>query len=271
MSAFSWLRLERFPKSVTRFSDKKRDNSKKPRATPVSLRSGMALGLLGAFLLPVTSLFSATAATIERLEVGRNDLAVFAMNGRIAGGETITLQREIAQLPPDMPVAIVLNSPGGNLSESIKLGEFFYRAKIPTFVMGFGGYCLSACSVAFLGGRDRATGKPARFKMTEGSLGFHQFHQIRKPEDQKKTFKKADMEAQYKYTRATVFSLITYLKEIHEDISKLHLMLKAPTESMQMISNEEAIALGINIMKEDAPDFIAASNIQERVKAQSSR
>ncbi len=43
--------LERFPKSVARFSDKKRDNLKKTRATPHPLRLGMALSKLarGAF------------------------------------------------------------------------------------------------------------------------------------------------------------------------------------------------------------------------------
>ena len=185
----------------------------------------------------------------------------------MVGGETIALQREIAQLPPNTPVAVVLNSPGRELDEGIKLGEFFYRAKIPTFVMGFGGYCLQRLLDCFPRRARPPTGKPARFKMAEGTRASTNFEQIRRAEDQKKTFKKADMEAQYKYTRATVFSLITYLREIHEDMSKLHLMLKAPTQSMQILSNEEAIALGINIMKEDAPDFIAASNIQERVKA----
>jgi hypothetical protein len=206
------------------------------------------------------------AAVIERLETGRTDLAVFVLNGMIVGGETITLQREIAEMPSNLPVAVVLNSPGGNLQEGIKLGEFFYHAKIPTFVLGFGGYCYSACSVAFLGGRDRITGRPSRFKMTGGSLGFHQFRVVRSAEEQKKTYKKADIDAENKKTRTLTFALISYLRGIHEDMSKLHLMLKAPSEGMNLVSNEEAIALGINIMGENTPDFIVASNIQERVK-----
>ncbi len=228
--------------------------------------SRLALQILALLFLVPLSLFPAKAAVFERLEAGRTDFEAFVMSGEMVGGETLALQRELADLPPNTPVAVILNSPGGRLDEGIKLGEFFYRAKISTFVMGFGGYCYSACSIAFLGGRDRLTGKPARFKMAEGQLGFHQFRTIRRAEDQKKTFKKADMDAQYKHTRVTVFSLMKYLREIHEDMSKLHLMLKAPTQSMQILSNEEAIALGINVMKEDAPDFIAASNIQERVQ-----
>jgi hypothetical protein len=229
--------------------------------------AGFAQNALAALLLLAAGgRQPAEAAVIERLETGRSDLAVFVLNGMIVGGETITLQHEIAELASNIPVAIVLNSPGGNLQEGIKLGKFFYQAKIPTFVLGFGGFCYSACSVAFLGGRDRITGKPSRFKMTGGSLGFHQFRAVRSADDQKKTYKKADIDAENKKTRTLTFALITYLKEIREDMSKLHMMLKAPSESMNLVSNEEAIALGINVMGENTADFIAASNIQERVK-----
>lgn len=224
------------------------------------------LNVLVALTCLLPGIVHARAAVIERLETGRGDVAVFALNGMIVGGETITLQHEIAEMPSSIPVAVVLNSPGGNLQEGIKLGLFFYHARITTFVLGFGGYCYSACSVAFLGGRDRATGKPSRFKMTGGNLGFHQFRVVRSAEEQKKVYKKADIDAENKKTRAITFSLISYLKEIHEDMTKLHLMLRAPSEGMNLVSNEEAIALGINVMGETSPDFIAAANIQERVK-----
>lgn len=209
---------------------------------------------------------AAKAALIERIDIGRADVAIFVLNGPIVGGETMALQREISLLPAAMPVAVVLNSPGGNLQEGVALGEFFYQAKIPTFVMGFGGICFSACSVAFLGGRDRITGKPSRFKMTNSILGFHQFHVVRSEEMKKKIYKKADVDNEIKKTRSITFHLISYLRDIHEDMSKLHLMLKAPAEKLNMVSNEEAVALGIHVMGEDANDFIEATKIQERVK-----
>jgi hypothetical protein len=210
----------------------------------------------------------ANAAQIERMETGRTDLAVFLLNGAIEGGETIALEREIAGIPADMPIAVVLHSPGGVLSEGIKLGEFFYQAKIPTFVHGYGGYCYSSCSLAFLGGRDRITGKPARFKMAGGILGFHQFHTPRSAEDQKRVFKKEDIDAENKRTRNTSLSIMTYMKNIHEDLSKLYLMMKSPAETTNDISNEDAVALGFNVMGDDASEFIQALNIQERVRGQ---
>jgi hypothetical protein len=222
-----------------------------------------------AILLPlVAGARSAGAAQIERLETGRTDLAVFQLNGTIEGGETIALQSMIGSLPADQPVAVVLHSNGGNMSEGMKLGEFFYQAKIPTFVRGFGGYCYSACSLAFLGGRDRITGKPARFKMAGGTLGFHQFSRPRSEEEMKKIYTKEDIDAENKTTRERCFALITYMKTIHEDLSKLHLMMKAPSEGMNEISNEDATALGFNVMGDNTVDYVEASNIVARVKGQ---
>jgi hypothetical protein len=230
----------------------------------MALSSGkILLGLIAAAL----SFQPAKAAFIERIDVGRTDAAMFVLNGPIVGGETIALQKEISRLPSSLPVAVVLNSPGGNLAEGVTLGKFFYTAKIPTFVMGFGGICYSACSVAFLGGRDRITGKPSRFKMIGGNLGFHQFHVVRNEESKKKTYKKADADAQIKWARSVTFALISYLISIHEDMSMLHLMLQAPADKINVVSNEQAIALGIHVMGDDANDFIAATAIQERVQS----
>src|SRR5947209_8531057 len=73
----------------------------------------------------VLGLQPASAAYLEKTDIGRSDIAVFVLNGQIVGGETISLQREISRLPSSLPVAVVLNSPGGNLGEGVKLGEFF--------------------------------------------------------------------------------------------------------------------------------------------------
>jgi hypothetical protein len=103
----------------------------------------------------------ATAGTVSEVNAGRSDLAVFLIEGVIVGGETLTLEGFVGKLPPNKSVAVILNSPGGNLDEGLKLGRFFHRARISTFVLGYGGGCASACAIAFLGGRDR-DGRPSR-------------------------------------------------------------------------------------------------------------
>jgi hypothetical protein len=237
------------------------------RRSGPSLWRRASTGPMAGLMAIALSVHPADAAYIERVDIGRPDVAVYVLNGPIVGGETFALQREISRLPSALPVAVVLNSPGGNLAEGVTLGEFFYAAKIPTFVMGFGGICMSACSLAFLGGRDRVTGKPSRFKMYGGNLGFHQFVITRTEEMKKKVFKKADVDNEIKKARTITFALINYLINIHEDISKLHLMLQSPAQKMTMVSNEQAVALGINVMGDDANDFTAASAIQERVQS----
>ncbi len=208
----------------------------------------------------------AAAARLERLEAGRADLALFVLNGRIDGGETLALEIEISKLPEGMPVAVILNSPGGHLGEGIKLGEFFYKAKIPTFVMGFGGVCTSACSLAFLGGRDRVSGAPTRIKMTGGQLGFHQFHFGRPEEKKDRVYKKADVDEVIERTRRVAHMIIRYLKSIGEHTAILHLMLKAPSESMNMVTNEEALLLGIHVMGDEAAEFIDSAPLHKRVQ-----
>jgi hypothetical protein len=208
------------------------------------------------------------AATIERVPAGRPDVALFVLNGTIEGGETLALQREVAKLPPQLPVSIILNSPGGNLIEGLALGRFLYDAKITTFTMGFGGLCASACSIAFLGGRDRVTGKPARVKMTGGRLGFHQFRTVWERRTTATTFSKKDMDFVIRDTRATALLIIKYLTYINEDMSKLHLMLQAPAKDMNFLDNSDAAKHGIHVMGDTSAEMIEATGLRARITGQ---
>jgi len=172
----------------------------------------------------------------------------------------------VGKLPPNQTVAVILNSPGGNLDEAMKLGRFFHRAHISTFVLGYGGGCYSACAMAFLGGTGR-DGKPSRVKMTGGNLGFHQFHRVHDADKAGQTFTKADMEQAVALTRRMAFSIIEYLSDIGEDMSFLHLMLKAPSANVNLLSNEEAVTYGIHVMDQRTDQVINAANIKARAEA----
>ena len=113
----------------------------------------------------------ARAANVAEVNSGRPDLTVFLIEGVIQGGETLALEGLVGKLPPSKSVAVILNSPGGNLDEGMKLGRSLHRARIATFVLGYGGGCYSACAIAFLGGRGH-DGRPSRTKMTGGNLGY---------------------------------------------------------------------------------------------------
>lgn len=208
----------------------------------------------------------AVAASVTEVNAGRPDLAVFLLEGGIQGGETLALEGLVGKMPPDKSAAIILNSPGGNLLEGMKLGRFFYRARIATFVLGYGGDCHSACAIAFLGGRDHDR-RPSRTKMTGGKLGFHQFNRTRSVEEAAKKYTKADMENELFRTRAVALSIIEYLADIGEDMSFLHLMLKAPATNITLLSNEDALTYGIHVMDERNDQVINSSRIRARIEA----
>jgi hypothetical protein len=226
---------------------------------------------LGIALVVFASAFGALtgraeAATVAEVKSGRTDLTVFFLQGTIQGGETLAVESLISKLPPTQSAAIILHSPGGNLQEGMKLGRFFYRARIPTFVLGYGGSCSSACAIAFLGGRDR-NGRPSRTKMTGGNLGFHQFSRARTSEESAKKYTKTDMENELFRTRAAALNIIEYLADIGEDMSFLHLMLKAPAAQISLLSNEDAVTYGIHVMDERTEQIIDSTNIRARIDA----
>jgi hypothetical protein len=234
----------------------------------LAIRTVKVLGTLVAVAVLATAAGAtcrAVAATITEVDSGQPDLSVFLLEGEIVGGETLNLEALVSKLPPSRPVAVILNSPGGSGDEGMKLGRLFYRAQIATFVLGYGGGCYSACASAFLGGRDR-DGRPSRVKMTGGNLGFHQFRYVRSPEQAAKKYTKADMEAQLFITRAAALNLIQYLSDIGEDMSFLHLMLKAPAAEITLLSNEDAITYGIHVMDERSEQVIDSANIRARVE-----
>jgi hypothetical protein len=205
----------------------------------------------------------ATAGNVTEVSAGRADLAVFFIEGTFLGGETLSLEGFIGRLPPNKSIAVILNSPGGSLEEGLKLGRFFHRARISTFVLGYGGGCYSACAIAFLGGRDR-DGRPSRVKMTGGNLGFHQFRRTRDPSKASQKFTKADVEQEVAITRRIAFAIIEYLSDIGEDMSFLHLMLKAPSAEVNLLSNEDAVTYGIHVMDQGNDQVIDSANIRAR-------
>lgn len=207
----------------------------------------------------------ASAATVSEVKSGRPDLTVFLLNGQIVGGETLQLEALLSKMPPNQSAAIILNSPGGSLAEGLKLGRLFYRARIATSVLGHGGGCHSACAIAFLGGRDHER-KPSRIKMTGSNLGFHQFNRVRTAAELAKKYSKVDMQNEMLRTHAVTLSIVEYLSDIGEDMSFLHLMLKAPNERINLISNEDALTYGIHVLDENSDQVIDSTNVRARVE-----
>ena len=248
--------------------DQKNDPNRSPdaRASNRPVRSLLArLGQIGAIVLSLAvSPWSVSAATIQAVNMSSERSAGFLVSGEMADGDLLKLQTEIAKLPPDRAVTVYLDSPGGSLGEGVRMGQFFYSARIATAIKGQQGKCLSACAIAFLGGRDSASGQPKRIKPSTALLGFHAF---RLTFDDKKTYTAENMGEMIAVTQRISYALIEYFREIKVEAKFLPLMLKAPTEQMRFVGNEEALQLGFHVWDEAAKRLIDPGAIRSRLQS----
>jgi hypothetical protein len=205
------------------------------------------------------------AAELHRIKIGVPNIEIFLYQGPVAAGDALRLQTELAKIAPNKRVAILMHSPGGLSSEGKALGRLFYNARISTFVLGKGGSCVSACAMAFLGGRDSVTGEPLRVVIQGGSLGFHQFWYPQFLPEQK--FKKADVEASVGLVQKEVFDDLKYLKEIKQDPRTYRRLISEPAESMMFIRDSAALENGFYVLNAETRTIISPEAILDRMKS----
>jgi len=204
------------------------------------------------------------AAELRRLKTGVPDVEIFYYQGAVANGDALRLQAELANLAPNKRVAILMNSPGGLVHEGTALGRLFYNARIATFVLGNGGVCMSACAMAFLGGRDFATGEPLRVIIQGGALGFHQFQLIFPPEQK---FTKKDLEKSVAEVQKMVFDDLRYLKEINQNPRTYRRQITEPAESMLLIRDSAALENGFHVISAETRTLISPDKMLDRMKS----
>jgi hypothetical protein len=203
----------------------------------------------------------ASAIEISKHASDSADINAIQLKGRVDDGDTFDLQVYIGNLPKKPTIVVYLNSPGGNLREGMRLGKFFFDNRIET-VIETKTACASACSLAFLGGRDGATGKPHRTKASTSGLGFHSFS---REFDKDKSYSADDMKTVVQQTQAQVFGVAEYLKAIGADPDIVRLMLQAQANQMNFISNNEALALNIRVWDEKRNQLVDPEQIMDRL------
>jgi hypothetical protein len=199
----------------------------------------------------------ACASTASALEFSRHPADSDGLNaieakGRVEAGDTAMLKAYIAQLPVKRATAVYLNSPGGSLEEGMALGRYFHKAGIRTIVAGADVVCNSACSTAFLGGRDAETGKPWRVKGSTARLGFHSF----RFDWPNKEYTAQDMSRAIAKTQMMTLTMAEYMRDVDASLDFLRARLKAPSSGMNYMSNEEALSLGLYVIDDRTGDLI---------------
>ena len=98
------------------------------------------------------------------------------VSGDIALGDADRLIEVLATLDPFDPTVVSFDSPGGDYREGLQLADILQARNVSTYVDA-GDTCLSACALAFLGGRQEVIRRilyaPRRFVHMDATLGFH--------------------------------------------------------------------------------------------------
>jgi hypothetical protein len=201
----------------------------------------------------------AAAIEISKHESDSASVNAILLKGKVDAGDVFNLQVYISKLPKKDNIVVYLNSPGGNLAEGMRLGNFFFQNKIETTVETKTA-CASACALAFLGGRD-ADGKVHRTKAANSGLGFHSFTR----EFDTRNYSADDLKTVVQQTQSQVFIVAEYLKAIGADLDVLRLMLKAQASQMYFLSNDEALAFNIRVWDEKSNQTIDPELVMNRL------
>ncbi len=217
---------------------------------------GLALGgaLFGVAAQP------ASALDFSRHPKDNADTNAILAKGRISDGDASDLNRHFTKLPKKPNTVIYLESPGGNVQESMLLGKFFYQNRIVTRVDAKK-VCASACAIAFLGGRG-ADGKPQRIKSSTGKLGLHSFSR-EFPDDRR--YNSDDMKQLLQNAQTQVGVLTEYVRSVEADQDVMRIMLTATHSQMNFIENDDAIGLGFQVFDEKTQAFVDPAPVRERI------
>lgn len=202
------------------------------------------------------------ASALEFLKHASDSDTVNAIEikGKVEPGDAVALQAYVAKLPAKGLTVAYLSSPGGSFDEGMALGRFFYRSKIRTAVIGKGVVCSSACTSAFLGGRDPKTGEPWRAKGSTALLGFHSFRITWADRD----YTAQDMSVAIARTQRMTLAMADYMTEVGASLEFLRAHLKTPAAGMSYMSNDEVLSLGIYVIDDRTGELIVPESLKAR-------
>lgn len=214
-----------------------------------------------ACIILVSPIFFAPKTSIA-MEVRFVEEAVFncgvEITGVIQNGDLAILKPALEKLKAKYPgdafegnldnynhKRICLDSPGGSLSEALRIVEFLrgsWDAGVPVgwaTAVPAGAECVSACAVIFLGGsREDMGANPDRILHPLGKLGFHA-PSLNIPEG---GYSARDVKAAYNVEIKAISRLLDIVDQIDVPMRLIVAMLKTPPEDMLYIDTVEKAA-----------------------------
>jgi hypothetical protein len=200
--------------------------------------------------------------TVFKIDIGLPNTVALMVRGEYDGNEILRVKSAIAEIESGKRIIAVLDSPGGRVDQGEALGRFFYDAKIPTMVLA-GSLCASACTYAFLGGRDPTTGNPLRILVSGAKLGFHNFAATGLPE---KAYTKAELENISRETQQLVYRNLVHLTHVKAPLAVLKLNTGTKHESVNFITEGEALEYGIAILNRETGRLVLPESLEKRTR-----
>lgn len=203
---------------------------------------------------------AASDMIVQAVNIGLPNTVVIMMRGEMLGNEVLRLKAAVAEVPPDKRIVVLLDSPGGLTQQGFDLGRFFYDAKVITMIPA-GASCLSACAIAFVGGRDPLTSAPLRILAAGGRLGFHNF----RSNWADRAYTKAELEEISRASQVGMFEHLRYYRSVEAPTRLLAIGSAAKASAMNIVSEGDALELGIAVLSKDSGKLISPQNISQRV------
>jgi hypothetical protein len=217
---------------------------------------------LGALVLALVPDPLRAEVTVFKMDIGLPHTVALMVRGEYNGNEILRLKSAIAEIEPGKRIIAVLDSPGGNVVQGEALGRFFYDAKIPTMVLA-GSLCASACTYAFLGGRDPVTGNPLRILASGAKLGFHNFAAPGLPE---RAYTKADLEDISREAQQLVYRNLMHLTHVKAPLTVLKLNTGTKHEDVNFITESDALDYGIAVLNRETGRLVLPDNLEKRIR-----
>lgn len=199
---------------------------------------------------------------VFRIDIGLPNTVALMVRGAYNGNEILRVKSAIADIEAGKRIIAVLDSPGGSVDQGEALGRFFYDAKIPTLVLS-GSLCASACTYAFLGGRDPVTGNPLRILASGAKLGFHNFAATGLPE---KVYTKAELENISRETQQLVYRNLAHLAHVKAPLAVLKLNTGTKHDSVNFITDGEALEYGIAVLNRETGRLVLPDSLDRRTR-----
>lgn len=105
----------------------------------------------------------------ERLVLTQEDGATYRLEGGIAQGDAARIIKRLEESTP-APETLILQSPGGTVTEALALGRHFRKAGLTTQMLA-GEYCFSACPYMLAGGATRDIAQDAQVVVHQHYFG----------------------------------------------------------------------------------------------------